>query len=363
MAFKKYPKVKRPGDSSVEHLFTDDDQPLFITEKFDGNNFRATRDGDQLRFGSRNVDLGTDVDEIGGMFDDVSNYLDEVLDVDRLEQLEELRTETRSSTVDSIVLFGENAVQHTIDEYDWDLVPQFQLFDVFIKYENRAGEWLPWDITKEAKDLILEENDILDGAPIPFFTVWDVAEYLGLHTVPEIERTTVGEFDLQAFEVPASTFRPDEGPAEGVVFRNPVMQEKAKFISEMFAERHQSAKQGDLEGSDRDDDVYTFVANHATERRIEKNIAKLIEEPGNGYDELQMEMMEDLHEQLWHDIWDEDYEIIIDTGWTLDLKRAHNEVASKAASHLRQLLQAGETPVTVVDPSRGETVEPPRGDA
>lgn len=107
---------------------------------------------------------------------------------------------------------------------------------------------------------------------------------------------------------------------------------------------------------DPDDDNAMFVHKHVTERRIEKNVQKLIEEPGTGYDDVEMEMMEDLHETVWRDVWEEDLEEIIFEDYVLDLDRAHNSTANKAANYLRKLLQSNKNPVAVVDTKRGETV-------
>lgn len=328
---KKYPKVRRPGHDTVTGLFQAEDDPLIITEKFDGNNFRFTRTEDSLRFGSRNQELGSDPTTVGNMFKDVAAYIDDQIDPTDIEAVEDKWHTT------SVTLFGENAVQHTIDEYDWTEVPQFQLFDVWVEFhedEEQRGTWLTWG------------------------EVETVADMLGLETVPVIEKTTVDEFAIDEFEVPPSTFRPDDGPAEGVVLRNARTKQKAKYISDEFAERHKSAKQGNL--VDPDDDVQKFIDKHVSKQRIEKNIAKLLEEPGNGHDGLGMEIMEDLHLKVWRDVWAEDYEEIIATDWIIDMKRAHNKTANKAANHVREFLQSGETPVAVVDTETGETVDPDR---
>jgi len=61
---------------------------------------------------------------------------------------------------------------------------------------------------------------------------------------------------------------------------------------------------------------------------------------------------------VWRDVWAEDYEEIIETDWTIDMKKAHNETASKCARRLRDLLQSGDTPVTVVDVGTGDVIDP-----
>ena len=366
MAFKKYGKLRRPGHSDTDGLFDHDEQTLIITEKLDGNNYRVQRDGDKLRFGSRNVDLGTDVDDIGGMFEQVTGYLDENVDPDDLRELEELWAATREPCESAtITLFGENAVQHQISEYEWQAMPQFNLFDVHVECDSDvSGEWLRWDLTDEEREQHREEYDVIDDeASTSFFTVCDVAEVLGIETAPLVDWTTVGEFldgtDPSEWDVPESFYRTDGGQAEGVVLRNPTTGVKAKRISDDFAERKSNNHGSGGGGGDQDErsDHEKFLDAHATNNRIEKNIGKLIEAPDTEYDSVEMEMMQDLHLVVWRDVWAEDYEEIISNRWTLDLDNLHNEVANKCATRLRKLLQSGEVPVSVVEPTTGTVAD------
>ena len=352
MAFKKYPKLRRPSHSETDGLFASDDHRLVITEKFDGNNYRLTRDGDDLRFGSRNVDLGTDPDEIGGMFEDVTEYICKRVTPGDLASLEETVRDVAGLSDDvviDVVLYGENAVQHTIDDYHWDLVPQFQLFDVWAEWsdpdtgERLDGTWLPWRSNQQLLD------------------VEYVASHCDLDIVPVVTSTTVGEFldsvDLEEYEVPSSIYREHGETAEGVVFRNADTGVKAKYISEEFAEKMESAKSSSMAGADSEYDHWQFVDQHVTKQRIRKNVAKMLEEPDNGYDELEMRLMEDLHLRVWRDVWAEDYEDIIATDWVLDMSELHNKVATKCANHLRELIESGESPVAVVDPGTGAQLD------
>lgn len=354
----KYPKVRRIGHSSTDGLFASDSHRLIITEKFDGNNFRFSLDENgKIQFGSRNTKLGSDLDEIGGMFENVAQYIVDTVDPDDLRELEERWDQATSASVDSFTYFGENAVQHTISEYDWEEVPQFQLFDVWIQYEDGDGEWCQWFIEDERKEAWEEEDLILDDDGLDYFTVEAIADYLGIETAPVVFTTTVGEFlenDLDEYEVPTSVYREDDGPAEGIVLRNPTTGVKAKYISDEFAERHKSSKQGEM--VDPENDNHMLISKHVTERRIEKNVQKLLEEPQYDYDAVEMEMMQDLHEMVWVDVWAEDYEEIIFENWTLDLDRAHNKAASKCAQYLQDLMRSQTMPVKQVDTGTGRVV-------
>lgn len=365
MALKKYPKLRRPGHSETGGLFDMDEQTLIITEKLDGNNFRLTRDGYKLRFGSRNVDLGTDLDEIGGMFDQVSDYLVETVNPFDLVELESAWEATHDPCENAtITLFGENAVQHQISEYEWEAMPQFNLFDVHVECDSgTGGNWLRWGLLEEEKEAQREAYEVLEDGPIEFFTVREVADYLGLQTAPLVDWTTVGEFldenDPEEWDVPKSVYRNDGGQAEGVVFRNPTTGVKAKRISDDFAERKSDNNGSGGGGGDNDgpSDHEKFLNQHATNNRIEKNIGKVIEAPDNDHDSVEMEMMPILHLKVWRDVWSEDYEEIISSKWTLDLDELHNEVANKCATRLKKLLRSGDVPVSVVEPTTGTVAD------
>jgi len=347
MGFLQYPKLRRPSHSSTDGLFEADDQTLFITEKFDGNNGRFTRDGDSLRFGSRTVDLGTDLTEIGGQFEQVTDYLDETVTPAAIERVEQqLRDDmgVAAETPLDVVVFGENAVQHTIDDYDWTSVPQFQVFDVAVVYgepdtARRDIAWVPFVTTYGGTDIT------------------DVAMMLGLTTVPLLNTTTVGAFQsdggVASYAVPESVYR-DEGAAEGVVFRNRETGVKAKYLSEEFVEMKQELTGSNTDSGGPETDHEAFCDAHVTNRRIKKNIQKLLTQPDSGYDELSMALMEDLHRLVWHDVWAEDYEEIIATDWILDMDQLHNDTASRCASYLQRLCDADDTPVVAVDPGTGD---------
>lgn len=325
MSFHKYPKVRRPAHPETDGLFAHPDHELVVLEKLDGNNYRITYDQEihAFRHGSRNVDLGRDVDEIGGMFEDVSRYLEETIE---LSDLAVLCGEVQGQ----VVLYGENAVVHTIKDYQYEEMPQFSLFDIYVDRSDNEGdsEWLDWD------------------------TIEEIGERFGLETVPVVDRMPVGELDPETFEIPTSEYRPNDAVAEGVVFRNTTNQIKAKQISEEFAEKHESAKSKNYDK--RSDDVGRFLTAHATERRIEKNVYDVLGNPEHDYDGLQMEMMEVLVTEVWEDLWEEDLHEIIYEDYELDIAETRSATSSKTARVLRELIRAESRDVPTVNPGTGE---------
>lgn len=316
---RKYPKLRRPGHPETEGLLADQNDELVITEKCDGNNVRFTHDDGELHFGSRNCIIANDPERVDPMFADVVGHVQTVVDAEDLESMAKAINHGSGPSCDSVTLFGENAVEHTL-EYRWDEVPQFQLFDVWVDNDD-GGFWLDWD------------------------SVQTHAGVHGLATVPEVERMDVVDFHPNDYEIPDSEYR--DGVAEGIVVRNTSNQVRAKIISEEFAEKHKSAKSKNYNETDAD----KLVDQHCTPRRVEKCVQTLLGEPDYDYDAIEMEMMEDLHELVWEDVWAEGWHDIIYTDWEIEFETAHSRVASRTATHLRELMKDQ----TVVDPGTGET--------
>lgn len=329
MAFSQYPKLRRPSHPDTDGLFAQPEDDLVLTEKIDGNNFRCAYDRQRhiLRYGSRNVDLGTDHDEIGGMFDEVTDYLNEQIALTTMAKLNE-------DLQGQVVLYGENAVQHTITDYDWASMPQFQLFDVYVDRSESEGdsEWLDWETSVE------------------------IANRLELETVPVIEHTTVSSFEPSSFDVPPSEYRPGDQPAEGVVIQNTRNQMKAKLISQAFAEKNDSATSTASSVTKGSDDVDRFLYEHVTERRIHKNIEACLTDPTTEWTHPVMEMMPDLKDRVWTDVWEEDLHDIIWDNYGFDLSDVRSASASKTASVLQNLVQAKSADVTAVSPGTGQVL-------
>jgi len=102
---KKYPKIKHIGDPKTRDI--DLKGKIFITEKYDGCNFRFRIKNGEIICGTRNTIINDKPDK---QFINVFNYIK-----DKVEVKEEYEKYT---------FFGENMMPHSI-EYDWDEIPQF----------------------------------------------------------------------------------------------------------------------------------------------------------------------------------------------------------------------------------------------
>ncbi len=301
MAFKKYPRIKRCGHPDTDELYRDPADTLIITEKLDGNNFRFTRDGDELRFGSRNTNLGTDGEEIGGQFEDVTDYIIDRATIDDVCQVEEI------VGGQEIVVFGENlGFDHIIRDYV-DETPIYQIFDIYL----------------------VDDQDWARRDDLEWF-----ADILDLPVAPVVQRTTVEDFDHTEYEIPSSQFRPGEEPPEGVVVENQRNMARGKLITEQYTEKKKEGYGGDGRRDDIDG-TKKIVNTYVTEARIKKQVHKMQVEEDR---ELSMEMMEDLHERVWEDCWEEEWQELIYKDETINLKEGHNMAARKSAAVLRDMI-------------------------
>ena len=305
---KRYDKIKRLGHRSTDGILNGGE--LQFTEKLDGNNFRTCLKDGKLLMGSRSTEFKEADDplppeEIGGQFEDVAEYINENVNPDDLAEIE-------MSHDWELTLFGENMVKHTLD-YNWEEVPQWLLFGAF---DSNSEKYLHFSEVKE------------------------IADRLGLATVPDLGTMTTDEF-RDRFEaedptsvVPESEYR--DGKAEGIVIRNKDNRKKAKVLTDEFKEKHRSGDGQHGEEHLPDDDTRELVNMYATDARIQKHIHKLTMEQGHS---LEMELMEKLPMKVVEDIFEEEYEELVRMDKSIDFKKFRSTVADKCVSNLRAELR------------------------
>ena len=133
-------------------------------------------------------------------------------------------------------------------------------------------------------------------------------------------------------EVPQSHFR--DGKAEGVVLKNPTNGIRAKIVTEEFTEKHDGPTPGTRAVTDTD----LVVDRIITDARIEKHAHKLVDR--GEWDELQMEMMEQLPEAVIRDAFDEEgANLVMEENLEIDTAELRSTASSKCARVLRALLQ------------------------
>lgn len=266
---KKFPKIKYPNDSETDGLLNDD---VVVTEKLDGANFRFTWDDDgNLEIGTRNHTYSADDENIPKAFTHAVEYIQETVPDDPPQRLP------------NYTLYGEAMHLHSLHYQDVDYVnpasgspyfddaPNVVIFDA-----QRLGEWLPWDtVTALTRDLGLERTRVLER----------------------------GHPDNLDFEIPDESMF--GGPPEGIVVRRLDGQMRAKKVTEQFKEKNATTFN---DATKAQSDAAELVAMFVTPARVEKMAHRLVDE--GEYDELRMQMMEQLPARVLEDIMSEE-------GWNL----------------------------------------------
>ena len=292
--FHKYPKIKRFGDKKeIAALMDRQDDIIYIEEKIDGANFRfmPTSDG-RIVFGSRNMSIGDDTQEIGGNFAKCVKYI-----------ISSAKT-ADFSKYSGLIFCGEGTLPHSV-HYDFENIPSFIGFDIM-----RDGIFLDWD----------EKNKIFDE--------------LGLPVVKSVRQLTVGELreiELGESSIPISEY--GNVKAEGIVLKNYRTQTFVKFVSSKFKEVNKKVFGNSKKFAA--DDNERLIATYCTNPRIDKHVFKLVDD-GN---ELEMKFMQFLPSLVWADIVEEHGDEILSKNWKLDLRACRKDVSKRCGAVLEQTIK------------------------
>lgn len=254
---KQFPAIPRVADAPSE-LF--ESGHLWIQEKMDGANFRfRLRESGLLEFGDRSR-VYRDADEIPEPYHHAVRHVREAFDREALRAARD--------DVESVVFFGEAMHRHAID-YDWERTPSFLGFDVWSAAHER---FLPPDAVERA------------------------FERVGLEPANAFAKEVPAQhFEPASYEIPRSAWY--DGPAEGVVLRSKTGL-RAKLLHPDFREVDDTVP---VETTDPGE----LAARYATDRRIEKSVAKLEDhERPVEFDRVYERVLEDVvreeHKRLFH---------------------------------------------------------------
>lgn len=323
---KKFPKLKRIGDSVNDGILESADRNIYVQEKLDGANFRFVydRDTDRLVFGSRNVEYWNDgnqpitkrdrrwfranrylnrlplvsnrptspQNDVDKRFRHAMEYVSDVVDLDVIQRLDH--------QYGQLTFFGEAMHSHTID-YEWEETPSFVGFSV---YSGVRDEFVTGELME------------------------DLFSQLGLPTAKRHDLDVVQD----GFDCPESEYY--DGPAEGVVVKNDDTGQVAKIRGQAFKEVAQNLSPVDDEGNAEPPDSKVLANQFATEMRILKMIHKY-EDRGR---DVEMAMMEDLWRDVFEDVIEEEFETIFLGNHSINTKDFRSEVASNTATVLQRYL-------------------------
>jgi len=163
----------------------------------------------------------------------------------------------------------------------------------------------------------------------------DFMEFTDVFDLPRAPVLYTGSPDEAEFEIPDESFL--GGPPEGIVVRRLDGSVRAKKVTDDFKERNATTFN---DPSKAQTEAGEFVAQFITDARISKQAQKLIDE--GEYDELRMEMMEDLPREVIRDALSEEawslmcHQHRFECEFDEDFK---SEVRSKASSKCARVLK------------------------
>ena len=290
--FEKYNKIKSLDDEENAELLTDENDEIIIEEKLDGANFRIylKKDGTVI-FGSRSKELEENSEN--ERWSTCINYL-----------REKIRKAPKPNK--NIIIYGECMLKHTID-YDWEKTPIFLAFDVklldgkknnYLDYNSKTSYFKTFNLT-----------------PVPLL-------YKGkVRNMPEVTEESI----------PLSKYS-SVSKAEGVVIKNYSKQLFGKFVRTEFKEKNSDAFGTSPKHCTSEEE--RFVAKYCTNARIEKNVLKLIDD-GN---KLELQLMNQLPNKVWYDIWEEEMKNILTFCKSLHFKKARKLITHRCLNVLKQMV-------------------------
>ena len=195
--------------------------------------------------------------------------------------------------------------------YDWETIPSFLGFDII---DLRTGDFLGYDI----KTRIFQELNI---PTVPFVNRLKVKEFshftISDDTVPNTKWPEPSSTDLKA---------------EGIVFKNYSKQIFGKYVRDKFKERNREVFGGSKKHAKNDDEV--VVAIYCTTARIEKVLFKLIDDGKK----LDMTMMHHLPKSVLTDIYEENWQEICFSRWSLNFRNIQKKTSKRCLEVLKQII-------------------------
>lgn len=346
-----YGKIPRHDHPVLPETFFSDGH-LHVTEKMDGSSFRfflyESRFADEydveelpfelvdgnVYFGSRKRlrgALSDDLSEIDGSFHRAVRQLRVSLDIEEIRALHD--------THGPLVFFGENMIRHSLD-YDYDTAPPPAVlgFDVYAQRRD-TRETPPADPYEETFEGYLPAERVFGHGETK-----GIFDRIGVKTVPVIHDAIAAEsFDRQSTSVPQSEYTQEQ--AEGVVLRHLETGRRAKVVTPAFEELNREAF--GIRESEAEDGNELFVAMFATNRRIRKMVQKMLIEDG---EELSRELIEPLRHRVTQDIWQEDWDKIMEMDVRFNPTETKPLIARRCAALVTQMVTNAE--LNDVDPAR-----------
>lgn len=290
-------------------------------EKFDGSQFRFMIYDEQFE---DKYDFDGEHKEL---FIGTKNYADSSNNINNFQYAEDLelrdRVEYLNNNLDKdqiikyheelghpLVFYAENMVKHTIEEYDWQNIPDLIGFDIY-----KVGS------EEDNQDFVNPYKQLFYGF-LEWKEVKKIMNDIGLET-PQVVKEGVLPSDLTDSIIPKSEFGDVE--AEGVVVRNDTTKRRLKYRRKSFIEMHRKVTGVyDME-TDPHEKIIAF--KYGTNQRIRETIQS--SETPNEYDD---EYFVQLASDIISDIWIEEYMDIIRDN--INIKELHEYLGERIKNYI-----------------------------
>ena len=315
---KVYPKIPRYDHPTVPDSFFESDS-LDVFEKSDGSSFRFTLYDERysdvyservesvaerlddphgaIVFGTRKSIVGghrEDLSCIDGAMHRAVRCLRQSIDIQSLFDVHD--------AYGPVTIYAENMVFTNIDyNYSKRTIPALVGFDVLVNESVESYEFSgnPYDETFSEfleTESMFSVFDSITVEDCPMMYSFVSAPFVGLG---------VSIDDPDSYTIPQSAFN-QLIIAEGVVVRDDKTDRRVKILRDDMSEINRRMFSGSL--NDVSDGTEYIVEKYGTQRRIRKEILKMVVE--GGYD-FGPEMNEDLHRRVVDDIWRENLDEIM----------------------------------------------------
>jgi hypothetical protein len=300
MTFKPYTKIKVLGDVENFGIFDNPEDEIVIEEKVDGANFRFMIKDGKVIFGSRTQELNEDKEH---KFQKNFNACITLI----LDAFDKLDADTKKHS-EGKIFYGENMVKHSIS-YDWEHTPRFLGFDI---YDIQSGKFLR---QKNKTNL---------------FAAWNlsVVPLINICMVKDIGTINDDLVPVSKYISPSAA----DTKAEGVVFKNYEKQIFAKYVREKFKEKNREVFGGNKKYAKTDDEYFSLL--YCTNARIDKCVFKLLDQGKV----LGMELMGDLLNSVYTDIWEENWREIAYSKKSVDTLQLKKLISKRCLEVLKQTL-------------------------
>lgn len=271
MQFRKYQHIEKLGSSEVEGILQGE---VYVFYKIDGTNSCIWKDGNDIKFGSRNRELSDELDN-AGFKHEISNNKEIMSDLNKFFEL-----------YPNYIIYGEWLVPHTLKTYNDSAWKKLYVFDI---YDTEHECYVPFE----------EYSKLFDN-------VFVNIKYIPL--LEKLQNPTIEE--LKDCLQKTGSFLVTNGLGEGIVIKNYYYRNKygrmtwAKMLTEDFSTKKQKTRSNNKEIKDSDNKTEYEISKLMTIEHIAKEKSKIMETHGDWSDKYIFELLNRSFNEFFRDNWE-----------------------------------------------------------